>query len=104
MKIFDPQVQMPTKVPQMDQAKGKTEEELREAAKQFEAMFLNLVIKQMRETVPENSVFGDSSKTAVFQGMLDEEYSKMAGQTKSYGLAEMIYQNLSKAQGVSHED
>lgn len=104
MKIIDPQMALSASKPAIKAPASQAEDDLRKAAKEFEAMFLNLVMKQMRETVPENDLFGDSSKTKVFQGMLDEEYSKLAGETKSYGLAEMIYQNLSKAKGGSSEN
>jgi len=107
MKVMDPGVhlQMPVKTgPSAESLKNKSREELREAAQEFESMFMNLVIKQMRQTVPESDVMGDSSKVQFFQGMLDEEYSKMAGERASNGLAELIYQNLARAQGLADED
>ena len=35
------------------------DKKLREACQGFEAMFLNIMYKEMRNTVPENSLFGD---------------------------------------------
>lgn len=104
MKVFDPQMALSAAKPSLKAPQSQSDQDLRKAAKEFEAMFLNLVMKQMRETVPENDLFGDSSKTKVFQGMLDEEYSKMAGETKNYGLAEMIYKNLSRTKGGADEN
>jgi len=75
--------------------KGQSEEELRKVAKDFESMFMNVVLKQMRESNESTeSPWGDTGKSKFFESMLDDEYSKMsAGKTKN-SLAEVIYQNL----------
>lgn len=80
-----------TKLPSLE---GKSDAQLRKAAKDFETMFMNLVMKEMRETVPDSEAWGDSSKVKFFQGMLDEEYSRMSSENPQNSLAEMIYKNL----------
>jgi len=95
MKIdgsFDPNlVSAPSKTPSLG---GRSDEELKKASKDFESMFMNLVMKEMRETVPDGGAWGDSSKVKFFQSMLDEEYAKLSTDKPAKGLADMIYQNL----------
>jgi len=85
--------------------KGKSEAELRKVSKDFESMFMNVVLKQMRESVPdEDGPWGDTGKSKFFESMLDDEYSKMsAGKTKN-SLAEVIYQNLQRQLKVNETD
>ncbi len=76
--------------------KGQSEEELRKVSKDFESMFMNVVLKQMRDSAPEEeSPWGDTGKSKFFQSMLDEEYSNMSTtKTSSNSLSEVIFQNL----------
>ncbi len=75
---------------------GRSDEELRKAAKDFESVFTNIVLKEMRETIPDSEAWGDSSKVKFFQGMLDEEYAKISANKSKNSLAELIYQNLKR--------
>ncbi|PIR21639.1 MAG: hypothetical protein COV44_11980 [Deltaproteobacteria bacterium CG11_big_fil_rev_8_21_14_0_20_45_16] len=105
-----PQLEAPSKA--MPKMEGKKGEELMKAAKQFEALFTNMVMEQMREMVPDSEVFGDSGKVKFFQGMLDDEYSKLSASRNGTGLAQMIYKQMSqrfvdaesKVEGSSKED
>jgi len=65
---------------------GKEKSEIEQAARQFEAMLLQIVIKEMRKTVPEG-MFA-SSGTEVFQDLFDQELSsQMLGEGPGLGLA-----------------
>ena len=80
--------------------KGQSDEDLRKAASDFEAMFTNMVLKEMRETIPDSETWGDSSKVKFFQSMLDDEYSKMSVNKSKNSLSELIYQNLKRQADV----
>lgn len=99
MKMDDYIKQMPLQMPQkqMPATEGKKDEELMKAAQEFESIFMNMVMKSMRETVPESGLI-DSSKSDFYQGLLDEEYAKMSPKSSKNGLADMIYEHLSRAQ------
>lgn len=67
---------------------------VRKAATQFEAMFLQMVLKSMRDAMPQSGLTQDSS-SQMYTGMLDSQLSqKMAG--KGMGLAEVLTKQLSK--------
>lgn len=83
--------------------KGQSDEQLRKVAKDFESMFMNVVLKQMRESSESaESPWGDTGKSKFFESMLDDEYSKMSAGKSKNSLAEVIYQNLHR-QLKSHE-
>ena len=65
-----------------------------EAAQQFEALFLNLLLAEMRKTVPENDLFGNQRAEKLFQSMLDQEIADHSVKTQSLGLAKMIYDQM----------
>ena len=68
---------------------------LREACEGFEAMFLSMMYKQMRATVPENELFGKKSNAIkIFEDMRDTELMNAAAKSGGVGLADMMYKQL----------
>ncbi|MEC8930012.1 MAG: rod-binding protein, partial [Candidatus Latescibacterota bacterium] len=53
------------------QSADEQRQALREASRQFEAVFLNQMLKAMRETVGDGGLIEKSQGEEVFQGMLD---------------------------------
>ncbi|HJV26659.1 MAG TPA: flagellar assembly peptidoglycan hydrolase FlgJ [Aromatoleum sp.] len=68
-------------------------EALRAAAKQFEALFMQMVLKSMRETVPSDGMF-DSEQTRMFQQLQDQQTAMNMAQGKGLGLADAIFRQL----------
>ncbi len=68
-------------------------ETLRAASKQFEAMFLQMVLKSMRDATPANSMF-DSDQTRMYQGLLDQQLALNLAQGRGTGLSDVIYRQL----------
>ncbi len=76
-------------------------EALREVARQFEAMFLQQMLKSMRSA---NEVFGedglfDSSETRFYQDLLDQQMSLTLSAGQGMGLADAIYRQLQHSYG-----
>ena len=69
---------------------------LKTACKEMEAVFLNLMLSQMRATVPKNNLLGNSSEEQMLTSMLDTELTKNMAQAGGMGLADMLYRQLSK--------
>ena len=90
-----------TDLTQLNSLKAKSRidngEALREVAQQFEQMFMNMMLKSMREasnSFSEDSYF-NSSETQFFQSMLDQQMtSDLADQGKGIGLADVIVRQL----------
>ena len=69
-------------------------------------MFLSMMYKQMRATVPEDKLFGESNGQKMFQDMQDSELMKNVSETGRIGLADMMYRQLSpqvKAREIAAE-
>ncbi len=66
-------------------------EGLKKAATEFEAVFLNSLMKAMRRTVPDNKLFNSTGPTKFYQQMQDAEMAKaMASGHNQMGIAAMI--------------
>lgn len=66
---------------------------LRSAAQQFEALFLNMVLKAMREATPQDGMF-DSEQTRMYQSMLDQQLAQTLSARGATGLAAMLEKQL----------
>jgi len=67
---------------------------LREASNEFEAIFIQQMLKTMRKTSLESNFIKKSEGEKIFRSMLDEQYSILSAKSRRLGLGEMIYQQL----------
>ena len=75
-------------------AAEKRDKDLKKACEGFEAMFLNMMYRQMRATVPEDTLFGESNALKIFQDMRDDELMKNVAAGGGIGIADMMYKQL----------
>ena len=64
------------------------------AARELEAYFLHVLIREMRKTVPPNPVLYGGKAEEIFQDFLDEEISKELAASGQLGLADLVYKSL----------
>lgn len=83
--------------------RSKVNPQLRKAAEGMEAMFLDYLMKVMRQTVPKNDMDLESPATGVYQSMLDSEYAERAAHHGGIGLADQIIDYL-QAQSYNLEE
>ena len=67
---------------------------LKEVCQEMEAVFLNMMLKSMRATVPKASLLGDTSQEEIFRSMLDAEMTKDMAYAGGTGLGDMLYRQL----------
>jgi flagellar protein FlgJ len=77
------------------QAKQSPDQALKAAAQQFEAVFLNMMLKSMREATPQDGMF-DNEQTKMFTGMLDQQLTQNMS-TRGVGLADAMVKQLSRS-------
>ncbi|MBV1929334.1 MAG: flagellar assembly peptidoglycan hydrolase FlgJ [Gammaproteobacteria bacterium] len=80
------------------QARNGDSEALSGAARQFESVFVQMMLKAMRDTVPEGGLF-DSEQSDFYEGMFDQQISLNIANGKGIGLAEVIERQMSGMQG-----
>lgn len=76
------------------QAAHTPDQALKAAAQQFESVFMNMMLKSMRDATPQDGML-DNEQTKMFTGMLDQQLSQnLAG--RGIGLADMLVKQLSR--------
>ncbi|MDP1633819.1 MAG: flagellar assembly peptidoglycan hydrolase FlgJ, partial [Gallionellaceae bacterium] len=76
------------------QARHSPDQALKAAAQQFESVFLNMMLKSMRDATPQDGMF-DSEQTKMFTGMLDQQLAQNMS-SRGVGLADMMVKQLSR--------
>ncbi len=84
------------------QARQAPDKALVKAAKQFEAVFMNMMLKSMREATPQEGMF-DNEQTKMFTSMLDQQLSQNVGGSKGIGLADMMVKQLSRQANLNEQ-
>lgn len=74
-------------------AKNNSPEAIKATATQFEALFMNMMLKSMRDATPQEGVF-DSQQTRMYTSMLDQQLSQTMA-SKGIGLADVLTRQLS---------
>ena len=70
---------------------------IKQAAQQFEALFLQIVLKSMREATPHESMF-DSDQSRMYESLLDQQLAQvLSAKGKGTGLAAIIEKQLARA-------
>ncbi|GAB3371634.1 flagellar assembly peptidoglycan hydrolase FlgJ [Massilia agri] len=77
-------------------AKNGSPAALKEAATQFEAMFINMMMKSMRDATPADGLM-DNNQTKMFTGMLDQQMSQNLAK-RGMGLADVLTRQLTANQ------
>lgn len=75
------------------QANKTPDKALQAAAQQFEAVFMNMMLKSMREATPQDGPM-DNEQSKLFTGMLDQQLTQKMASDHSIGLADMLVKQL----------
>ncbi len=75
-------------------ASGKESERLKQACEDFESIFVDFMLQQMRRTVPENALFGGGHAEQIYTSMMDSELAKSISHQRGLGLADQMYRQL----------
>jgi flagellar protein FlgJ len=69
--------------------------ELMDACKHFEGVFLNMLLKQMRNTVQKTEISEAVSGREMYESMLDETIIDTVSKRGDLGIAKAMYKQLS---------
>ena len=78
-------------------AQQNSPEALKATAKQFEALFMNMVLKSMRDATPQDGIF-DSQQGKMYTSMLDQQISQTMA-SRGVGRADVLVRQLSNIAG-----
>jgi len=95
MRINNPHSLLNNEMKMQNKADIENSENLLEACKQFEAIFLNMMLQQMRKSVWSGGFTEKSQAREIFESMKDEKMTEEMALDGGIGLAKQLYQQLS---------
>lgn len=69
----------------------------KKVAKEFEALFVGIMLKSMRDTVGKDNMTYGGHGEDVYRSLLDQEYAKAISDNQGLGLADRIEKDLLKS-------
>lgn len=79
------------------QVRDNSPQAIKAAAQQFEALFLQIVLKSMREATPQDGIF-DSDQSRMYESLLDQQLAQvLSAKGGGTGLAAMIEKQLTQS-------
>ncbi len=76
----------------------KSSQEIQKAAQDFEAVLLNMVLKEMWKTIPKSSLFEKNSATKIYEGLVHSSLSEEMAGNGGFGIAKVLAKQLSREQ------
>jgi peptidoglycan hydrolase FlgJ len=76
---------------------------IRQVARQYESLFVRMMIKSMRDAVGKDPIFG-SDEEQTYQGMYDDQLSMEMTKGRGLGLADMLVRQLQHLSGGNKTD
>ena len=83
-------------------AKQRPDEALHKAAQQFEALFMHMLLKSMRDATPKDGLF-DSQQTQFVTQMYDQQLAQHIS-TRGVGIADMMVKQLARASNLAESE
>ena len=77
------------------EARQESPEAIKKVAQQFESLFVQMMLKSMRDTLPDGGLFNSNQKD-MYQDMFDKQLSLNVSSGRGLGLAEVIERQLSR--------
>lgn len=82
------------------QARAKPDAAAAEVAQQFESIFIELMMKSMRDATPQDSLF-NSDQMEAYQDIFDKQLAVDMASSGGLGLAEIIQRQIANSPGFT---
>ncbi len=77
-------------------------DKLKKATQDFEAVFLGMMLKQMRKSIAgDNALFGNSHEAKMYQDMADDATAKQLSKAGTFGLSNLLYKTMERTLPVN---
>ncbi len=80
-------------------ARAQSPQAVKEVARQFEALFLQMMLKSMRAATPGDPIFG-GDQGALYRDLFDNQISLQMAAGKGIGLSQILERQLQDASGI----
>lgn len=88
----------------LHEAPKVSEQALREAATEFESVFIAEMLKHMFKHVEMDPINGDDNANSIYKSMMVEEYGKTLAKAGGLGIADHVTSQLLKTQDVGYRE
>lgn len=78
-------------------ADEKERRELKSACAEFESLFMNYLLKEMRSTVPESGLVSGGKAESIYTSMLDAQMAREIAFSRGIGLADMFQTQMERS-------
>ena len=79
-----------------DATGGSDREKLKKACHEMEGYFVGMLLKQMHQSAMKGGFIEEKSESATYRDMFDDAVAAEIGKQGSFGIADMLYRNLSR--------
>ena len=79
-----------------NELKNNNDKKLKEACRDFEAFFLNMIFGELRKGLPGNALFPETNAKKIYDYMYFDALTREAVKGQSLGLGDMLYEYLKK--------
>ncbi|MFQ5480461.1 MAG: rod-binding protein [Thermodesulfobacteriota bacterium] len=90
---------LPVKAEQKTKAASVKEAKVKKAVVDFEALFINHMLKTMRSTIEKSGLLGDGMREDVYTSLFDWEISKVMAAGPGLGLGKMLMDGFNGHEG-----
>lgn len=80
---------------------GMSAEQTRQAAEDFEAVFISQMLAPMFEGMEDDSYFGGGPGNDIYRSMMVEQYGKSIARAGGFGLADAVQREVLRLQEVA---
>jgi len=87
-----------------DQSDLERLEKIKESCEEIESLFLSLLFKTMRRTVPKDGLFKSSFGQDVFDTMFDQQVSILLSRSGGIGLGQVVFNQMVKEKELEQLD
>ena len=74
---------------------NKENQKLKDTCKEFEALFIKQMLSSMKKTVTKSGLIKENMGEKIFDDMLYDDYAKSMADSSDFGIADMMYKQLS---------
>lgn len=72
----------------------KSKDKVANLSREFESIFMNQMLKAMRQTVPKNNLINGGHAEEIYSSLLDEEFSRRMAYTQQGGISQALASQL----------
>jgi len=75
-------------------SKGEAPEQLQQACREFEAIFVEQMMRSMKAGIHEGGFINKSTATKMFEEMLDQQFAREIAASGQIGLGDTLYRQM----------